>query len=247
MNYLVGDPSNFHCVIDEIGAMVHKCGDADARMIYPFFERVDGKKRGGIPMCFPFFGPSHRNFADVPQHGWLREQKLHMISDTVITQGLFFVGDSNEEDVRHYVYPRISYSVLHILRQQTRAIETHLSFFGMGPGKIPLNPAFHPYFPNDGMCMVKIGNRTFTHFAPKAQCVSIAGGDDIVIITGKLTILMRLRGFGRHVCVYLWSDAPDQYFCVEPVFNPVELFHTEEGFYLHDSSSWEMSMMLTCI
>ncbi len=247
MNYSVGDPNGFHCVIDEIGAMVHRCGDADAHMIYPFFERADGKKRGGIPICFPFFGLSQSAFADVPQHGWLRDQRLRMISESAITQGLFFIGDSSGEDVSHYVFQHISYSVLHILRQQTRAIETHLSFFGMGPGRVPLNPAFHPYFPCDGACMVKIGNRTFTNFPKKAQCVYITDGDDIIIITGKLTILMKLQGFGRRACVYLWSDAPDQYFCVEPVFNPVELFNTEEGLFLNDNAHCELSMILTCL
>lgn len=247
MSYIVGDPDGFRGAISEVGATVHRCGDVHTRMIYPFFVRENGEKRGGISICFPFFGPSQRAFATIPQHGWLCDQQLQMISDKAIMQGLFFIGDNNGEDVRHHVFPSISYSVLHILRHQTRALETHFSFFGMGPGKIPLNPGFHPYFPCDGSCMVKIGSRTFTRFTQEAQCVSIVDGDDIIIMTGKTTILMTLNGFGRRACVYVWSDAPDQYFCVSPVFHPIEMFNTEEGFFLYDQASREMSMSLTCL
>ncbi len=240
----LGNPDGVNCAVSTVGATVMSCTYQNTSMIYPLHLRADGKNRGGVPICFPYFGPPHPDYDnDMVQHGWLRDQAfsitLSCLPYSVLMEGLRCpVGITS--------YPwSLAYHVFQIVHD--RMLQTHLTFRKIcdpAYGKAPVNPGFHHYFPNDGKTEVLIGDRCYTQFSADAKCVILKPDDVIIINTGKLSIYMILAGFNYETCVYLWSDDPQKYFCVEPVLMPREKFETEEGYYLADDEVKEMSVTL---
>ena len=241
----LGHPDGVNCSVSTVGATIMSCSYRDASMIYPLHLRADGKNRGGIPICFPYFGPPHPDFGEeMSQHGWLRDQML-AVNQACHPYSEIMVGLGNS--VKSYPW-HLAYHVLHIVHDQM--LQTHLTFcktLDNSHGKAPVNPGFHHYFPNDGKTEVWIGNACITKFSADTRCIILKPKDVIIINTGKLRMNMILRGFDRETCLYLWSDDPAKYFCVEPVLMPKEQFKTEQGCYLSHDGVKEMSVALSIL
>lgn len=204
------------------GAMMHSLHDHknDAWVLYPFFKRGDGKERGGCPICFPAFGSPVPVYEGEKQHGWLRD-KVVAVSATENTANAL-----GSRRIGGLYLDKVTFNVIHEVRE--RAIMSRLQFVcgdkGLGGEKFLFRPGFHPYFPNNGQTKVIIGEKAYQNFNKKAVCVKIDPETPITIYTGKLRIRMILHGFFGSTCIYLWSDDPEKYFCVEPVFSTREDF-----------------------
>lgn len=231
------------CKVSSLGATVLGCSYRSKEVIYVFRDIGNGKKRGGIPICFPFFGPSPISFEKyVAQHGWLRDQNFSMWSrfKNIVT----FAGLNIPVVPYSWL---LMYSVAHVLGE--RYLETHIQIMRLKDdvsGRAPLNPGLHPYFPKRGNAKVYVGSRTITCFSHNAECIRVKKDDHIIIDTGEVKIRMTLTGFDYETCVYIWSDS-DAYFCVEPVLMPMEYFNASKGLFFDQKDLMELCMRLEIV
>lgn len=240
--------------VSSVGAMMHRCFDNvhGAHVLYPFFVTDKGKQRGGNPFCFPFFGSTPPVYAGINQHGWFRDLIVPTTvceNDTIISLG--------EHDIGGIYAGQCIFSAIHTVYQ--RSIVSRFVMWYDSEKKCDTKhqpfilPAFHPYFPNDGKTEVYIKKRgtyyIYQNFTDKAQCIEnvLMIGDEIIVNTGKLKIAITLEGFDGNTCVYLWSDDPQKYFCVEPVYCPKEDFLCGKHLHIESGRQYEFSMRLSII
>jgi galactose mutarotase-like enzyme len=234
-------------VVNPRGGMMHGCANmhTGVRLLYPFFIRSDGKERGGCPICFPAFGSPAPVYAGEKQHGWLRETVISTVSHGFSASSLCIhrLGGLYTSrvavNIMHTIYATMLASRLQFIVSNKLDRENE---------KALVRPGFHPYFPNEGKTEVDINGLKYTEFTNDAQCIMLDGASDIIINTGDLRIRMRLEGFDLSIaCVYLWSDAPEKYFCVEPVVCARDPF--VEGRYMQVvcDTLYEIGMLLEII
>ena len=140
----IGDRYNF-AEVSSLGAMVERYVVGGKRVLYNM-KSVGDKTRGGIPICFPFFGSPPEGFRDIPQHGWLRHQQLEIKEKR--SREIVFVGKNMPSDA----YPwQLDYEITVLINMQSslllKVVTTRLS-----DGErydAPFNPGFHPYFLSD--------------------------------------------------------------------------------------------------
>ena len=229
-------------VISE-GAVITKLRDGNLNIIYPQ-SKIGKKVRGGIPICFPFFGPPKEGFREISQHGWLRQEDLE--PDIRSKYRISFLGES----IRYSSYPwNLSYAVnivfIPIKKFVRISLNVKRSMDGVS-GNAPINPAFHPYFSNLGKRSVIIDNEEITDFSSKAKIIPIKKRY-FTIDLGQKKLEMTLEGdTGRDPHVALWSDNIN-YFCVEPMLTNPKNFDTPKGKYLEEGESFRLQCSLKII
>lgn len=242
----IGEKSGLFAEVSHKGAMVHSLFDHKngARVLYPFFAREDGKERGGCPICFPAFGSPVPVYTGENQHGWLRDERVVMNEFDGIVNA---IGSRRAGGL--YGTKNVVFNVIHSIYESS--ILSRLRFFVedivTGGGNVLFRPGFHPYFPNDGATVLSVDGKEYTNFSEKAQCIRICNESQVIISTGKLTIEMGLHGFFGSTCLYLWSDAPDEYFCVEPVFSTREDFLNGDYLNAVSGTLYDIAMELDVI
>lgn len=100
--------------------------------------------RGGIPVCFPWFGP-HPQDPTAPQHGLARTRDwlLTRAAETSDATELVFALQSSEDTLR--VYPHAFCAELRFKLGKTLTIE--LTVHNEGDSAMPVGWALHSYFP----------------------------------------------------------------------------------------------------
>lgn len=84
--------NDVYAVVSSVGGTVKEFVYHGENLI--FQDRMVGdKSRGGIPICFPFFGKPIERFSGISQHGWLRHQELELHEGT---QNCVVFGGENE-------------------------------------------------------------------------------------------------------------------------------------------------------
>jgi galactose mutarotase-like enzyme len=197
------------------------------------------KQRGGIPICFPFFGPPKPGFKKLRRHGWLRNEKLAVVStssNSVVLEG---------ENRYRKTYPwYMGYQVtVSMVKDGLLKIELRVTRAKDGvAGKAPINPAFHPYFANSFGQRARIVdiNGSDSLFSaeikvhPDGRARILPATDDILINLGLKKVRMSLGGdFAKESRLVLWSDS-NEYFCVEPVLADPDSFNTPNGICLEE-------------
>ena len=247
---LAYDKDGMQIEVNSSGGMIHRCtfGQDDVNVFYPFTIRDDGKERGGCPICFPAFGSPTKIYEGVAQHGWLRNLYLN-----TRIKGKYGIMSYGREDVGSQKKGQFAFFVEHSVF--SNSIVSHLGFMleylqevesCSDREDIVVRPGFHPYFPHHGKNEVLINGVVHDQFSAEAKCLRISSEDDIVISTGfgGLRMRMTLGGFTGSTCLYLWSDAPDKYFCVEPVFCVKEDFLERRALIVKPGELHELSMRL---
>ncbi len=201
----------------------------DGKQIIYLQQTVGSKLRGGIPICFPFFGPPKPRFSEIRQHGWLRDENLVM--ENGCHNGLKFKGISQNRKG----YPwSLEYKVS-ISLKQVRVLELKLEMKRLKDGieeDAPINPAYHPYFSNLGLKAVKIGEHEREISLGQDETVYLKGNKVLIIDLGEEKVQMTLGGdFDEESCITLWTDNK-KYFCVEPSLTHPNDFNTPKGKYL---------------
>lgn len=187
-------------------------------IIYP--ERAVGEKsRGGIPICFPFFGKSVKNFSELPRHGWLRNEELELLEES---EAHVVFGGKNKP-LKHY--PWVFEYRVSVFVDSKNGLQLIFGARRLSDGQFfpaPINPAFHPYFNNFGSQIVVTGKESISKFGKEAKKIKPASS--VFLYSGRWITEMKLGGdFNESSCLVLWSDSPDEYFCVEPVLACPEL------------------------
>jgi len=229
--YLEYKEQQAEAIVSPIGGQVISYVKDGKEIIY--LQRIVGtKRRGGIPVCFPFFGPPKTKFArEIAQHGWLRNEELSTKFEG--NKDLCFQGDNRLRKRASYPWS-LEYSVdthlrdlgsLALLLRVTRAKD------GIEEDA-PINPAFHPYFSNLGRRAVKIGEDEREISVGQDETIPLKGKKELLLDLGQKKVRMVLEGdFGKESCITLWTDN-EQYFCVEPSLTHPDDFDTPKGNYL---------------
>jgi len=192
---------------------------------------IGSKPRGGIPICFPFFGHAKPKFAgEIPQHGWLRDQEfnLHKEKENSFILRSFMNSRVKETYPWAFIYDvEISISPKGDLVFELRATRLDDGIDELAP----VNPAFHPYFCNLGRKAVIINGEAW--IAENGPAKIVPAAEEILIDMGAAQVKMSLAGdFDEKSCVALWTDNAEKYFCVEPVLTRPEDFDALGGEFL---------------
>lgn len=248
MKKTIGNKKTF-AVVSSLGGIVTKFVWNGSPIIYP--ERAVGEKsRGGIPVCFPFFGKSEE-FYEIPKHGWLRNEELTLVHEAEMC--VVFYGRRKAD--RWYPWSleyEISVSIDPALGLTIRLFSKRLH--DGNHLTAPINPGFHPYFLSDSSenhfvkCMARVGSKVVTDFCKESNKIIVA--DPILVKSGEKTVKIILgEAFSSDSCLTLWSDDPDKYFCVEPVLtHPSKFFgHSDKGKFLRPNEIIEMACALRVV
>lgn len=241
---------NVYAVVSLIGATVKEFVCHGENLIYPA-RLFNEKSRGGIPICFPFFGKSTDEFSGIPQHGWLRNQELELVEQSDIHVQLTGENEPTKE------FPwKLKYFITITVDSEENSLLMELVVTRLADGEYfsaPINPGFHPYFCSDQLNaiaygMANVGNGNIITDFPE-QSVKIPVGNPILIKSGTRIIEMVLEGdFSASSCLTLWSDNIEEYFCVEPVLTHPRVFSKlEGGEFLDEGERLEMVCFLKVI
>lgn len=195
------------------------------------------KERGGAFWCFPNFGPVAPDSKwPQPQHGFLRREVLGVISCS--DESARFTSPLRLQSERDTGGLRVREVGVVVDPEGFRA---SLCMKNVGPERIPILPAIHPYFkvPPDGFSL-KI-NQWCMGWSPnqpteeknmpsptlsKERLKNRMAEGVVIPLSFRLPIEVHLHGIGcvelwpSRFCshVVVWSDNLPKYICVEPVF-----------------------------
>jgi D-hexose-6-phosphate mutarotase len=204
-------------------------------VFYPW-QMIGDKARGGCFMPAPWFDASLRG---LKKHGFLRDLKAGRYNVEKDIATFTFYQPSMEG------YPwSIKYHTVAIVDQNKLTMSLSAECLG---GKAPVLPGFYPYFACDDASKVRVyvAGEEFRGFSSKSRMFPLAGERIDIHIPDKWDIIMKLEGdffklsredpekYGRPQMV-LWSDAPDEFFCVEPILQDQRFFDTPKGRYLEE-------------
>ena len=215
----------------------------DGQEIIPkLFKKINQKTgktsyRGGMPICFPFFGPSPEGMENIPQHGWLRNSK-----------GSILKINDNQVSVAHENDPTEEYpwklEVGFNCQITDNSLEITLAITRLSDGQqspAPINPAFHPYFTINKNSQSKVDHQEI-NFSSKDYGLDITDDSNIIIDTKAGPVKMTTKGFSK---LWVWSDNPEKYGCLEPVLDDPKKFNTEAGTFLDENNTLILEMKLT--
>lgn len=124
-------------------------GSADDRLfVSPRAESGLGVSvRGGIPICFPQFGP----FGALPQHGFARTSRWTVTDDSRCTEGQLRLGLTERDlaasrpEAEREAWPH-PFSLDLFVQVGGNVLTVTLGVTNTGPGPFAFTAALHPYF-----------------------------------------------------------------------------------------------------
>ncbi len=223
-------------IVHSIGGTVTEFRYKGSNVFYPFME-INGKNRGGCPICAPWFGESSRG---AKKHGFLRDLEAEYVSAYANSVDMKFNNDPTGNypwKIHYYTNAVIQENILRIKLEMVRPKN---GIPDTDPP--PILPAFHPYFACHDATKVDIlvGRERFSWPEKTIKIPAGKMGDSILIeIPGSKRVQMKLsRSFFEYGGSWLniWTDAPRRYICVEPVLYDPRRFDTPYGVFL---KGWE--------
>ena len=199
--------------------------------------------RGGIPLCWPWFGP-HPTDPALPSHGFARLQFWELASHTEDETGVRLVFTLMDSPATHFLWPH----AFHLKVEMHLGAELHLALRMTVPGPDPcaVSAALHTYFHTADIHQTRItgldgvpyhekittppdhlqqGDITFDREVDRLY----AGGGPVQIHDAALPRTLTIEGAGSQSTV-IWNpwinkskmltDLPDdaylRFLCVEP-------------------------------
>lgn len=221
---------NTKVTVLKAGGTVKRFSVGRKNIFYPF-RMINGKQRGGCFFCAPWFGSSPRA---EKKHGFLRDYMANW-SCVGVNGGQFVFYEKKEEN-----YPWAVRYMTGALLDEKRTLRMFLKITRGNDDmlrKAPVLPGFHPFFACEDASKVKVftGGKKYQGFKEKSKMIPLKEKYIHIVIPGKKEIEMTLGGdFFEHAQpqMVLWTDSPEEYFCVEPILQDQKLFETSKGFYL---------------
>lgn len=246
-------------MVSPIGGTVTSFG-VDGKDVFFPQQMIGEKKRGGCPICAPWFGSSPRGL-DKYKHGFLRNliEQNHIIDKSAVELDFFNLTDRGPYP---WDYPwDIRFKTVSLVKdsQLFMALETERLAKDGNASPAPILPAFHPYFAcqDASKVVVRIGTGGKEHrgFSEEARSIPLTDNLVVVCLPGwKVAMALDWTfspplgtGFSD-ARIVLWSDAPDKYVCVEPVFGGKTYFEDEvNGKFLVPYRPAKVSMLLSVL
>jgi galactose mutarotase-like enzyme len=242
MDLVNGDMTLF---VSHKGATVTGLQYQDRHVIFPQqMVDIQGqlKKRGGVPIPFPWFGP-HTD-SKLPQHGFLRDTFFEMPREIGANKAMFIL---NYEGGYTYWPWRFTALVTIMLNEMGFSIKLLVNN-AYGEKPMPINPAFHPYFAMpEGKAEIYFPNKQFKGAIGKGNAENgipvafDAEPNPVEINIPSLgTVTLNTAGATK---TFVWTDNPG-YVCVEPVRTPLENFNAPQGLWVApgDQFDWAMNI-----
>lgn len=210
--------------VDSDGGYIVDLYDAAGEPI--LFPRtiIDGKRRGGSHVCFPYFGVDATGV--LPQHGYGRDVEWQ-----VSVEDANYIACSYMKRGAEGLQQGLSASILYSLSPENNELHTGIVISNPFPrtDPQPVSPGFHPYFAIDPRD-VKLNGESISvaDFEPYKEYPNT---ESMTIESGGRTITVRSSDL-QHMVV--WTDAKGDYLCVEPT-------HSGHSF---DSSKSEGAVLL---
>jgi len=205
--------------VDTTGAWVADLGAGEDNIFYPRFINPEGKFRGGMHVCLPYFGlPDRMKRSGNPQHGYAREVEWDLKEEPNAAQVTLTHMAVNGE------FSGLSSTITYGISEANNDSPWDHSFystirFDATDGYCVVAPGFHPYF--SGL----IGFDDLEPDYPVLSFDGIATHDKRRVIqlqnTAGYAIELVTEGMDEAVN---WSDNPDKYVCVEPICTMLDPF-----------------------
>ncbi len=222
-------------IVSSLGGTVTSFKVAGKDIFYPWRE-IGARARGGCPICAPWFSKSARG----PQHGHLRDMeavRYESIGHSAIS--LFFRrrGDAGYPWQIDYVTTvSIGYNGVMSLKLRIERGKDGIS------DPAPILPGFHPYFAcaDASKVTIEIAGETYSGFSPDARMILAKDTKVNILIPERKIEMLLLDNFEESSHVVFWTDAPEKYFCVEPILEDKRMFDTPAGQHLEQGQSLEL-------
>ncbi len=225
MRLVRGDHAIF---VSPVGGSILGWEWRNQQILGPTYQtQVNGvlKLRGETHWCFPNFGTDPTRMHK--KHGWLRETQLQLVSNSP-SYAAFASDPKWERPVAIGIE----------LNVDENGIRSCLKIHNRSQGRIPVLPALHPYFavPEGGWNVVAGEVSLTSHVDNDDLAAGFPFGDftkPVVVVlegVGRITVKTSLAETG----MFVWSDRPSNYICVEEVFGKIGKFGDEhEGAWLN--------------
>jgi glucose-6-phosphate 1-epimerase len=195
--------------VDTHGAYLTKLVDQTGGPI--LFERtdIDGKRRGGAHVSFPYFGADAAG--KLPQHGFGRDVEwatIDVADDEIACS--YMERDDNG------LYQGLSVTILYKLYPGDNELYSGIVISNPFPRTGPqfVSPGFHPYFAVDPGDVKLNGKRVdLSDFEPYKEYPNT---EAMTIESGGRTITVSSIDL-QHMVV--WTDGKGDYLCVEPTLS----------------------------
>jgi len=201
------------------------------------------RARGESHWCYPNFGTPPPTWATLGKHGPFRKILLHPHLGGTF-QFANFTGDSRHGGERK----KVSYK----LGTEGLIAKFSIDHSGKGMKRVPILPAFHPYFavPRDGFwasmdhsCIARAVPKSGNYWNVSAQANIIERTGDVAVELGGICrITLDLPDDCTHIVI--WSDDPSSYVCVEPIFGKPGTFGKPEGRWIDPGERIECNVRL---
>jgi len=227
-------------VVSSVGATILSFRIGDEVILYPWQRTLEGKERGGCPLCVPWFGLAPE--FGKKKHGYLRD-----LEATTVTKN----KEGNQLEFGFYhpgcaEYPwALSYKVKYSLKESSLSIFLFVERKSDGiAAPAPINIGFHPYFDGNAEDAFLIVNNSMALSGFSEKSTTISNVNSVSIEKKRHKILIETGQGSTLVC---WSDNPEKYFCVEPVLTEKAFFNTPQGKSLGVGQAESMMMILSVI
>lgn len=120
-------------------------GQAPLLWCSPLATRAPGKAiRGGIPLCFPWFGP-HPADAGKPTHGFARQRDWTLVATRQLAEALQLEFTLAADDATRALWPHDFLATLSMTLGHAPALQLTVTNTGAAPFRFAF--AWHSYFP----------------------------------------------------------------------------------------------------
>jgi glucose-6-phosphate 1-epimerase len=192
-------------IVDPIGGWLTNLSDDNGDILFParLLKAVDGsqKKRGGMHVCLPNFGPGGDSGLD--QHGFGRTSTWEIEKQTDNSAVLVL---KKKEGCYAGMVATLTYALGDSQLTSTLTIDNG------GANKLRIAPGFHPYFTaRGGHDGVRINNEK-QKLDELGETVFIMGEQQSLAILGR-HITLRSKNLTAWA---VWTDLLGSYVCVEP-------------------------------
>lgn len=214
--------------VNPVGGFVESFSDVSGNELLFPRQDIDGKNRGGVPVCAPTFGSGE--LVGLNQHGFARNLLWERAkSENPNEVELTLVNPRSQAENIPEEFTGCAMEMIVTIEKDDAGnnpvLRQELTIRNYGPKAFACTPGFHPYFPSPpGGDVQKVNivdsltNKAVSYSAKDYAAVQEipTKGTSLIIATPEYQVKMETYGLNDHIG---WSADPEKYFCVEPTYS----------------------------